>query len=412
MALPVISTAPAAPNRATDSAATFASKADAFVAWMEGAPAEFNAYAAALVDTAAAANYSATSVTSVAIGTGSKSFTVETGKLFVGGQPVRIADAAAPTANYMDGIVSSYNISTGALVVAVSGIGGSGTKASWFVGLTGPQGGAQSANVQTFVESGTWSPPAGTWSTAIVEVWGAGGGGAGGSRRAAGNARLGGGGGGGGAYRRAVFNAADLGSSVVVSIGGPGSGGAGATVNGDGSAGGNGGNTSFGSFLIAYSGRGGGPAIGATGSTGGDGAGVLASGSPTGYAGGVGAAGAAGGNAGDGGGAGGGANAVSPGGAGGGSLRGGAGGGAGGALSSANTLYAVGAGGAQTASSGGAAGGAFQGGPGGAANGAGAGYSGGNGGIAAGGGGGGGGTDANGGAGGRGGAGYCRVILI
>lgn len=80
-----------------------------------------------------------TSTTSLAIGTGSKSLTVQTGLNFVAGYPVRIADTATPT-NYMDGIITSYNSGTGALVVNVSTVGGSGTIASWNV-LVLPGGG-------------------------------------------------------------------------------------------------------------------------------------------------------------------------------------------------------------------------------------------------------------------------------
>lgn len=140
MTFPTISSAPTAPNRATDTPAQFSSNADAFVAWLETFSDELNTFSEALVDAGATANYSASSVTSVAIGTGSKSFTVEAGKLFVGGQFLLIADAADPTTNYMYGSVTSYNITTGALVFNSLRVGGSGTKAAWFIGLCGIQG--------------------------------------------------------------------------------------------------------------------------------------------------------------------------------------------------------------------------------------------------------------------------------
>jgi len=75
----------------------------------------------------------ATSTSSVAIGTGSKTFTIQTGKSFVKGMPVRVASSVT-TASYMYGVVDSYSGST--LVVIVAGVSGSGTLASWNVFLS------------------------------------------------------------------------------------------------------------------------------------------------------------------------------------------------------------------------------------------------------------------------------------
>lgn len=97
------------------------------------------ASASALSAANAAAGWSGTSSTSVAIGTGSKSFTASTGKLWVVGVVLQIASASAPT-NYMHGIVTAYNSGTGALTVNVLDIGGSGTLADWNVTLAGTQG--------------------------------------------------------------------------------------------------------------------------------------------------------------------------------------------------------------------------------------------------------------------------------
>jgi hypothetical protein len=71
-----------------------------------------------------------TSTTSLAIGTGSKTLTVQTGLGYVIGYPVRIASVASPS-NFMDGIVTAYNIDTGSMTVNVLSVGGSGTIASW-----------------------------------------------------------------------------------------------------------------------------------------------------------------------------------------------------------------------------------------------------------------------------------------
>ncbi|SFI94606.1 hypothetical protein [Nitrosomonas sp. Nm34] len=79
-----------------------------------------------------------TSASSIAIGTGSKSLTASTGKSWVGGMFIAIADTAAPSTNVMYGIVTSYNSSTGALVVNVTYTVGSGTKASWTISQSSP----------------------------------------------------------------------------------------------------------------------------------------------------------------------------------------------------------------------------------------------------------------------------------
>jgi hypothetical protein len=77
----------------------------------------------------------ATSTSSVAIGTGSKSLTIQTGKLYVAGMPVRAIASAAPT-NYLDGNITSYDSATGALVVNVVNAAGAGTYTAWNVVLS------------------------------------------------------------------------------------------------------------------------------------------------------------------------------------------------------------------------------------------------------------------------------------
>jgi hypothetical protein len=79
----------------------------------------------------------ATSVSSVAIGTGTKTFTTQSGKQFVAGQFVVIVDQAS-SANYMVGQVSSYSSTT--LVVDSQVVGGSGTKAAWNIAIAGSVG--------------------------------------------------------------------------------------------------------------------------------------------------------------------------------------------------------------------------------------------------------------------------------
>jgi hypothetical protein len=72
-----------------------------------------------------------TSASSVAIGTGAKSFTVSASKSFVGGMFLMIADTAAPSTNWMYGQVTSYSGTS--LVMNITAIGGSGTKTAWTI---------------------------------------------------------------------------------------------------------------------------------------------------------------------------------------------------------------------------------------------------------------------------------------
>ena len=79
--------------------------------------------------------YNDTSTSSAAIGTGSKTFTVSSGKPYQAGTPLRIADAAAPQTNFLDCIVTSYSGTS--LVVNAFGFAGSGTKTSWTINIGG-----------------------------------------------------------------------------------------------------------------------------------------------------------------------------------------------------------------------------------------------------------------------------------
>lgn len=90
----------------------------------------------AAASTVGAASTQASSTTSLTIGTGTQSLTVETGKNIIPGMPVRIASQVTPS-NRMDGTVVSYNSGTGALVVSVDRVNGSGSESGWRVFLTG-----------------------------------------------------------------------------------------------------------------------------------------------------------------------------------------------------------------------------------------------------------------------------------
>lgn len=115
--------------------ATFKADADAFFAThLPTFSAEANAAAVAM-------NLNSTtdtSATSNAIGTGAKTFTVSTGKSFLAGMYLVIADTAAPSTNSMAGQVTSYNTETGELVMSITLTHGSGTKAAWTISQSAP----------------------------------------------------------------------------------------------------------------------------------------------------------------------------------------------------------------------------------------------------------------------------------
>lgn len=185
---PTIDDPPPAPS--IDNPSTFAALADAFIAWFATFVTQVQAaivavygyatssYGAALATaddraqtqadrtavatsrdeaqaaaTAAAgsagqaAGFSATSMTELAISTGLKTLNVGAGKRFADALFVSIKDSAAPATNWMHGAVVSYE---GALLtVSVTSTGGAGTKSSWQVASSGPQGPSMSSGSLT-----------------------------------------------------------------------------------------------------------------------------------------------------------------------------------------------------------------------------------------------------------------------
>jgi hypothetical protein len=130
MAITPLTPLPIAPSSAIP--ANFKSEADNFVAALPVMVTEINARAVeidAIVSAMDLNDTVDTSVSSVAIGTGSKTFTVTAGKSFIPGMFLIIADSAAPTTNYMVCQVVSYSSTT--LTLTSISIVGSGTKASW-----------------------------------------------------------------------------------------------------------------------------------------------------------------------------------------------------------------------------------------------------------------------------------------
>jgi len=121
---------PTAPNRNMTPDA-FVAAADAFVAALGTLASQVNTDLNLILN---ATGLVATSATSLTIGTGGKSLTVQANKSFLTTMSVRIYSTATPS-NWMTGTVTSYNATTGALVVNVTGTNGSGTIAAWTVAL-------------------------------------------------------------------------------------------------------------------------------------------------------------------------------------------------------------------------------------------------------------------------------------
>ena len=125
-----IQTAPAQATAAANSASAAATSAT-------NAANSATAAAASATTALNAPGTSGTSTTSLTIGTGSRTITTQTAKAWVVGQFVTVASTASPT-NFMHGQITAYNSGTGSMTVNVLAVGGSGTLASWTIGLTGP----------------------------------------------------------------------------------------------------------------------------------------------------------------------------------------------------------------------------------------------------------------------------------
>jgi hypothetical protein len=84
---------------------------------------------------ATGAGYLATSTSSVAIGTGTKTFTTQSGLAYLPGDYVRVSSGAS---DYIEGTVTSYSGTT--LVISEVAKAGTGTFASWNIGIAGKAG--------------------------------------------------------------------------------------------------------------------------------------------------------------------------------------------------------------------------------------------------------------------------------
>jgi hypothetical protein len=84
--------------------------------------------------------YGGTSASSIAISTGAKSFTTQAGLAYSVGSRIRVASSAAPTADWIEGIVTGYSGTT--LAMTADLVSGSGTHTDWLFSLAGARGAA------------------------------------------------------------------------------------------------------------------------------------------------------------------------------------------------------------------------------------------------------------------------------
>lgn len=102
---------------------------------------------------------SATSTTTNTIGTGSRTFTIQTNKLFQIGSFVIIASTGTPS-NYMIGQVTLHTPATGSLTVNVTTVNGTGSFSNWvisYTALANLAGAALLTGTQTFTGTNTFT---------------------------------------------------------------------------------------------------------------------------------------------------------------------------------------------------------------------------------------------------------------
>lgn len=114
------------------------------------------AAASAVQAASAAATLTSTTTTSLTISIASKSFTTQPSKAYLAGYQFVTLISNANAANYMYGTVTSYNLTTGAMVVNVLAIGGGGTFTDFNVAVSGIQGplGVSAATVRQPLTAG------------------------------------------------------------------------------------------------------------------------------------------------------------------------------------------------------------------------------------------------------------------
>lgn len=146
--LPIL---PNAPSR-TDPT-NFSAEADA---WIAALPAWTNAVNS-IENSLQASTLTGTSTTSLSVGTGSKGFTTQPNKAWLVGASVFIV-ARSDITKVMQGKITTYNSSTGNLVVDVNIASGSGTYSDWDIGVSTPafNGASIAGNLGLGINPSAW----------------------------------------------------------------------------------------------------------------------------------------------------------------------------------------------------------------------------------------------------------------
>lgn len=134
----------------------FHAKAYALYKWMREKLAPAVIELRNLIVNAVTGSFTSTSGTSFTIGTGDISITIGTGLGFVPGTSIRSAYMTDPT-KYVDGIVKTYNSSTGALIFAGQTTAGAGTYANWSISIIASSGTFASLVSNKFTALQTWA---------------------------------------------------------------------------------------------------------------------------------------------------------------------------------------------------------------------------------------------------------------
>lgn len=121
-----------------------------------------NNAAASAASALTAPGTNATSASSLTIGSGSKSLTLaQTGKSFVVGQFVSIADSASPSNRWMLAAITAFTPGTGAMTGTVIASMGTFTGTSWVIAAAAPIQTQSTIGVPTIVTTGSQSAVAG-----------------------------------------------------------------------------------------------------------------------------------------------------------------------------------------------------------------------------------------------------------
>lgn len=142
MSLPVFPESVPAPNRRIMNEDDYDLVAQTWANWIVTIPGLLNQWTLDVADALGGVDFVATSTDELEFTLGVKPLTIDSGKRFVPGTPITIADASAPATKWLDGRVTSYNFETGALgfdcqLVAPGAVG---SASAWIVSLSGPPG--------------------------------------------------------------------------------------------------------------------------------------------------------------------------------------------------------------------------------------------------------------------------------